>query len=168
MRRRGWGRPGTALALVLAGCGTSGASPAVPGMPPVCDPPPWSADALPRLRAPFDVSDDPGVAAAGLSAVPHLLNEAEVQSALVEEFIPLVMESDQVPEGTIGHWLRVGVDGRVEGVELQESSGVAEIDEAAGRVVRTLELTPAVRGGCRVAVWVFYPIRLQARVADSG
>jgi hypothetical protein len=149
-----------AALLLLAACGGARTS-SVPGMPPVCDPKPWVDEDIPRLVAPFDAADDPAVEAAGLSAVPHLLNVEEVQRAMVEEFVGIMVKEDDVPPGTVKFWLLVDVDGGVDTVELDQGSGDDRIDGAARRVLRTLDLTPAVRGGCRVAVWVRYPFRLQ-------
>ena len=147
--------------LVGGAVGCGGAASSMSGMPPVCSPPPWSGDEVPRLRVPFDAVEDPAVGAAGLSAVPSLLNEAEVQSALIEEFVPVVLDEDPVPEGIVRYWLLVGADGDVSDVERALSSGNDRVDQAADRVVRMLELTPAVRGRCRVPVWIHYPIRFE-------
>lgn len=155
-----------AAALVLAACGGPPRT-TTPGMPPVCDPAPWTGDDVPRLVAPFDADHDPAVEAAGLDAVPHLLNLDEVQRSLVAEFLPIMMQSDEVPTGDVRFWLLVDAGGRVRTVDLHEGSGDERLDAAARRVVRILALTPAVRGGCRVPVWVRYPIRFQARGATN-
>ena len=151
------------VAWLLAAAGCGGSRPATSGMPPACDPMPWSGDDIPRLRVPFDASDDPAVAASGLSAVPTLLNEPEVRSALVEEFVSVMLDRDPVPTGIVRYWLLVGADGEIEAEEIAESSGDAGLDGVAERVVHLLALSPAVRGGCRVPVWVLYPVRFEAR-----
>lgn len=148
-----------ATLLVAAGCG--GSLPSTSGVPPICDPAPWSGDAVPRLRVPFDASYDPAVDVAGLSAVPTLLNEAEVRSTIVEEFVSVMLDQDPVPTGVVRSWLLVGTDGDIEAVEMAESSGHEALDEISGAVVRRLDLTPAVRGSCRVPIWVLYPIRFE-------
>ncbi len=158
-RRRRW----LLAAWLLAAAGCGGSRPATAGMPPACDPLPWSGDDIPRLRVPFDAADDPAVAASGLSAVPTLLNEPEVRSALVEEFVSVMLDREPVPTGTVRYWLLVGADGAIEAEEIAESSGDASLDGVAERVVRLIELTPAVRRECRVPVWVLYPVRFEAR-----
>ena len=150
-----------AVALALAGCAGSNAPPSIPGTPPVCDPAPWSGDETPRVRAPFDDPEDPAVAAVGLTAVPTLLNEAEVQSTIVEAFSPVLLEEEPVPAGVVRFWLMVDAGGGVRAIEFAEYSGSEALDEAAHRVARTVRLTPAVRGRCRVPVWVSYPVRFE-------
>ncbi len=61
--------------------------------------------------------------------------------------------------------LRVRVDdrGRVDSVEVTESSGHAELDASAVRGMLATRFTPARRGDDRVRVWVMVPVRFSTR-----
>jgi len=61
-------------------------------------------------------------------------------------------------EGTALLRVRVLEDGRVEVVEIKESSGYRILDEAAMKAVRPWRFTPALMAGKPVASWVLVPI----------
>jgi TonB family protein len=61
-------------------------------------------------------------------------------------------------QGTTLLRVRVLEDGRVEVVEIKESSGYRILDEAAMKAVRPWHFTPALMAGKPVASWVLVPI----------
>jgi len=61
-------------------------------------------------------------------------------------------------QGTTLLRVRVLEDGRVEVVEIKESSGYRILDEAAMKAVRPWRFTPALMAGKPVASWVLVPI----------
>ncbi len=70
------------------------------------------------------------------------------------------------PVGATGHGsvmvkVLVGVDGKPEQVELDQSSGSSAFDEAAVAGVSKWAFTPAQRDGKSVAAWVRVPIRFE-------
>jgi protein TonB len=48
-------------------------------------------------------------------------------------------------EGVVRLTIRIGADGKLEGVEISESSGFAALDEAAERAIRRTRFAPATR-----------------------
>lgn len=61
-------------------------------------------------------------------------------------------------EGTVLLRVHILHDGRVEAVEIEESSGHHILDRAARKAVRTWRFTPARRGERPVASWALVPI----------
>jgi len=61
-------------------------------------------------------------------------------------------------QGTTLLRVRIVEDGRVEVVEIKESSGYRILDEAAMKAVRPWRFTPALMAGKPVASWVLVPI----------
>ncbi len=61
--------------------------------------------------------------------------------------------------------LRVRVDdrGRVDSVEVTESSGHEELDASAVKGLLATRFTPARRGAARVRAWVIVPVRFTTR-----
>jgi protein TonB len=71
-------------------------------------------------------------------------------------------------QGTVALRILVGVDGRVERVEIVRSSGFDSLDEAAVETVRTRwRFVPAQRDGVAVESWVEVPIRFALTEASS-
>ena len=61
-------------------------------------------------------------------------------------------------QGTTLLRVRILEDGRVEVVEIKESSGYRILDEAAMKAVKPWRFTPALMAGKPVASWVLVPI----------
>lgn len=57
--------------------------------------------------------------------------------------------------------VQVSAKGRVEGVELERSSGTSSLDEAAIKGVRSWEFEPARRGDTPIASTVTVPVRFR-------
>ena len=66
-------------------------------------------------------------------------------------------------EGTVRLQILVGTEGRVEEVRVIGSSGYAELDQAAQRVVRSWRFSPALQKGVPVAAWATLPVVFDLR-----
>jgi protein TonB len=64
-------------------------------------------------------------------------------------------------EGVVLLRVQVNARGRVEGTEVERSSGFPSLDQAAARAVRRWEFEPARRGDTPVASTVTVPVRFQ-------
>lgn len=62
-------------------------------------------------------------------------------------------------EGTVGLRVLVTEQGTVDRVEVESSSGHAQMDEAAIKAARKTRFRPAIKDGQRVAMWINYPIQ---------
>jgi protein TonB len=67
-------------------------------------------------------------------------------------------------QGVVRLRVRVAADGRVEGLEVERSSGFPALDRSAARAVRKVRFSPAVRGRQPVAEWLTISVRF---VLDS-
>lgn len=92
---------------------------------------------------------------------PELENVSDVQTALEEEYPPLLRDAGV--GGTTIVWFFIDAEGRVQQTRVARSSGHAEIDEAALRVADVMEFTPAMNRDERVPVWVQFPITFTIR-----
>lgn len=61
-------------------------------------------------------------------------------------------------QGRVMLRVRVSIDGRVEAVEVERSSGFERLDEAALQAVRRWRFVPAKRGDHAVAAWARVPV----------
>jgi protein TonB len=66
-------------------------------------------------------------------------------------------------EGTVLLKVRVLDSGRVDRVEIEESSGYRILDKAALEAVKTWRFTPARRGGTKVVSWALVPITFKLK-----
>jgi TonB family protein len=89
---------------------------------------------------------------------PRLLNRAEFIRA-VEEAYPSMLRDAGIG-GRVLLWVRVDENGAVTSVQLQETSGYSQIDEAAESVVRSARFSPALNRGVEVPVWIALPITM--------
>jgi TonB family protein len=101
---------------------------------------------------------------------PQLRNGPEVVQALRDHYPPLLRDAGV--SGTATVWLFIDEEGAVQEARLHEGSGHAALDQAALRVARTMEFTPAYNRDVRVPVWVSLPMTFEtgapARDADVG
>jgi TonB family protein len=86
------------------------------------------------------------------STEPVMLNRAEVARALLDTY-PAALR-DRGIGGTAILQLRVGTEGRVLDRRVQKSSGYADMDDAALRVVDMMRFQPARNRDQQVPVWV--------------
>ncbi len=92
---------------------------------------------------------------------PSLKNQQGVSAALRENYPPLLREAGI--RGTAVLWFHIAEDGRVDDVRIATSSGTEALDQAALRVARTMEFTPALNRDQPVAVWVQIPITFSSK-----
>ncbi len=92
---------------------------------------------------------------------PQLRNDQEVLRALERDYPPLLRDAGI--GGTTVLWFFIDQAGRVVNVRLHVSSGYDALDEAAVRVARVMEFTPAENRGRSVSVWVQIPVKFSAK-----
>ncbi|MGW8265285.1 MAG: TonB family protein [Longimicrobiales bacterium] len=92
---------------------------------------------------------------------PDIKNRADAVRAIGEEYPPLLRDAGV--GGTAQVWLFIDETGRVQRVLLNESSGHDALDEAALRVARQIDFTPARNRDKPVPVWISIPITFTTR-----
>jgi protein TonB len=95
------------------------------------------------------------------TVAPDITNRSAVIRALEREYPPLLRDAGI--GGTANIWFFIDENGRVQDTRIQESSGHAQLDEAALRVADIMEFTPALNRDKKVPVWVAFPITFQVR-----
>jgi TonB family protein len=60
-------------------------------------------------------------------------------------------------------WVRLDDQGEVQDVQVNTTSGQPSLDDAALRVARVMEFSPAMNRDKQVPVWVSIPIQFQVR-----
>jgi protein TonB len=91
--------------------------------------------------------------------VPPVLTNAPDMARMLKTVYPEQLREDGVG-GTVGLWVFVDETGEVGEAEVRESSGYVELDEAALRLVGSMEFTPAQDSeGMARAVWISQPIQ---------
>lgn len=146
------------VALMVPGIVSEGAGPEAVEEPIVIEhlsfeelPPPPADVADPSsepTRAPFDVK-------------PEYRDKEAVVQALAREYPPLLRDAGI--GGTAIVWFFVGESGEVRRTRIKESSGSRALDDAALRVARDLEFTPARLDGAAVPVWISMPVTFGSR-----
>ena len=84
-----------------------------------------------------------------------------VARALEAAYPPLLR--DRGISGTTKVWFFVDERGRVQRIQIDESSGNRQLDQAALTVARTIEFSPAMNKGEEVPVWISLPITFTVR-----
>lgn len=92
---------------------------------------------------------------------PDITNRTQVVRALEREYPPLLRDAGI--GGTANVWFFIDENGRVQDTRIQQSSGHAQLDEAALRVADIMQFTPALNRDKKVPVWVAFPITFQVR-----
>ncbi len=92
---------------------------------------------------------------------PDLTNRRQIQQSLEAEYPPLLRDAGI--GGTARVWFFIDEEGRVQDTRIEQSSGHAQIDDAALRVAAEMEFTPAYNRDTAVPVWVAFPITFQVR-----
>jgi TonB family protein len=92
---------------------------------------------------------------------PELRNRDEVARALVRNYPPELR--DRGVSGTTQVWIYLNEEGRVVDARVRQTSGEPKLDEAALRVARIFQFTPARNRDLPVAVWIALPIVFKAR-----
>ena len=92
-------------------------------------------------------------------AVPPAMTNASDMARMLETVYPEQLRENGVG-GTVGLWIFVDETGKVGEAKVRESSGYAELDEAALRLVGSMEFSPAQDdSGQARAVWISQPIQ---------
>ena len=95
------------------------------------------------------------------TVAPKLRNLDEVGTALEREYPPLLRDAGV--GGQVVVWIRLDERGAVQDAQVNVSSGHPALDEAALRVARITEFSPATNRDKAVPVWVQIPITFQVR-----
>jgi protein TonB len=95
------------------------------------------------------------------TVAPDLINRTDVSRALEREYPPLLRDAGI--GGTARVWFFIDEEGRVQDRRLDESSGHAQLDEAAMAVASLMRFTAALNRDKKVPVWVAFPITFQVR-----
>jgi protein TonB len=122
------------------------------------------------LAAAQDTTDNSGDAVVAIGETPSftpftvapvMQNRDEVARALEREY-PALLRDAGVGGRTIV-WVRLDDQGEVQDVQVNTTSGQPSLDEAALRVARVMEFSPAMNRDKQVPVWVSIPIQFQVR-----
>ncbi len=92
---------------------------------------------------------------------PVITNLRQVTAALVREY-PTILR-DAGLGGTVTVYFHIDETGKVVDKLINQSSGHAQLDEAALAVADVMEFTPAQNRDVNVAVWVSFPIKFEVR-----
>jgi protein TonB len=122
------------------------------------------------LAAAQDTTDTSGDAVVAIGETPSftpftvapvMQNREEVARALEREY-PALLRDAGVGGRTIV-WVRLDDQGEVQDVQVNTTSGQPSLDDAALRVARVMEFSPAMNRDKQVPVWVSIPIQFQVR-----
>jgi protein TonB len=92
---------------------------------------------------------------------PRMTNTPEVQRALQREYPPLLRDAGI--GGAVNVWFFIDENGVVQETQVTESSGHAQLDEAALQVAQVAKFTAAMNRDKVVPVWISLPITFQVR-----
>jgi protein TonB len=95
------------------------------------------------------------------TVAPVILNREQVARAMVDNYPPLLRSAGI--GGTVRVYFFINENGTVEDYRIQESSGHAQLDEAALAVAGLYRFSPALNRDKKVPVWVLFPIEFQVR-----
>jgi TonB family protein len=88
---------------------------------------------------------------ADFDVAPQVGNPERVQRALQREY-PIGLRDAGVG-GQVEMWFYVNQQGVVERFQIRQGSGSRALDEAAMRVARVFQFTPALRANQPIATW---------------
>ena len=113
----------------------------------------------------FATKESPDVSVAPvftpMTVRPEIRNLAEVQQALMREY-PSILRDAGIG-GQVMIWFFISETGEVLASRIDQSSGHAQLDEAALKVADVFRFTPARNRDERVQVWVQLPIVFEAQ-----
>jgi len=92
---------------------------------------------------------------------PDIKNRSEIARVMESEYPPLLRDAGI--GGTVQVWFFLDEEGILRGVRMGESSGHGALDDAALRVARAIEFTPAMNRDEPVPVWISLPITFTTR-----
>jgi TonB family protein len=120
---------------------------------PIDDLPPPPQDAA------VDISSHPTFTVT--EVVPEITNRDAVARALERAYPPTLRDTGI--EGSVVLYFLLNEEGETEKIQVGESSGFEQFDDAALDVGRVVRFTPALNHGERVAVWIQLPINFTTR-----
>ena len=97
--------------------------------------------------------------------LPSLVGRELARRIVTAEY-PVRLQKEGIG-GVVRVLLWVRPDGTPESPTVRSSSGVAELDEAALRAIRSFRFLAATRAGQKVGTWVEFSIRFQPNVTGS-
>ena len=95
------------------------------------------------------------------TVAPSILNREEVARAMAENY-PMILRSAGIG-GTVRVYFFIDENGTVQDRRIQQSSGHAQLDEAALAVAGLYRFSPALNRDRKVPVWVLFPIEFHIR-----
>ena len=90
---------------------------------------------------------------------PEILNRSEVLRALMREYPPLLRDAGI--GGTVEVWFFISENGTVTNSRISEPSAYTQLNEAALRVARVFQFSPARNRERMVPVWIRLPITFE-------
>ena len=99
------------------------------------------------------------------ATIPVIADRSEARRVVAEEY-PLQLQERGIG-GTVEIVAWVNPEGGAELVQIDSSSGVAELDRAAVRVALAMRFLPATRLGEAVGTWVTLPIRFMPNATEA-
>jgi TonB family protein len=97
---------------------------------------------------------------------PELTNSAAITQLLKEAYPPLLRDAGI--GGRVSVWLYLNDNGVVQRLQVSQSSGRAELDQAALRVASGMRFTPAYNRDQRVPVWIELPVIFTPQGGQGG
>jgi protein TonB len=118
---------------------------------------------LPLAPPPQEAAEDitAGPTFTPFTVAPVILNREEVRQAMVDNYPPLLRSAGI--GGTVRVFFFISENGTVEDYRIQQSSGHAQLDEAALAVAGLYRFSPALNRDKKVPVWVLFPIEFHVR-----
>lgn len=101
------------------------------------------------------------VEGSAFDTLPVLQDRNRARQILADEIPPRLYE--QEGGGTVHLLIWVSPEGAVEIPQIDRSSGLAELDLAALRAIRSFRFAPATRRGVPVGAWFRFPVGFQPR-----
>lgn len=133
-----------AMAVLLLACATT---------PPVGSDAPRAEGDAPTDTA-TDLSAEPVFTP--FTVAPEVRNRAEIRAALEANY-PEEVRSAGIG-GTALLFFFIDADGQVQNIRIHQTSGLESLDQAALRVARIFQFTPAMNRDTRVPVWIQIPV----------
>ena len=96
-----------------------------------------------------------------MTVQPEIRNRREVEAALMREY-PSILRSSGIA-GQVIVWFFISKEGSVLDRRIFESSGFAQLDEAALKVADVFQFTPALNRDKIVPVWIRFPITFEVQ-----
>ena len=115
----------------------------------------------PTVLPPRDPTGDGSVGSVGPREVELAFSQAQILRSYEPPYPDVSRRRGE--EGTVYVRITLTADGRITTVQLDRSSGMARLDEAALSAVRAWRFTPATRGGQGVSTSVVVPVKFQLR-----